>query len=97
MFRYTITLTRENATIYFLNPDSQDNVFDFLSNAAKHNIAVVQLFSDDNLNSKIVFSAENKEQWEEYANKFVFTKEGKIDDDWYVQNNISYTIEEEFY
>lgn len=96
MFRFTVTLTRSNTTVPFINPDSDADIFDFLSNAAKHNVAVVQLFSDDNLTSKIVFSAYSVEEWNEFANKFIFT-DGKINDSWYVKNDIKYEITEENY
>lgn len=95
MFRFTVTLTRPNTTVPFLNPDSDADIFAFLSNAAKHNIAVVQLFSDDNLSSKIVFSAYSVEEWNDFANEFLFVN-GKINDSWYVQNDITYEISEEF-
>jgi hypothetical protein len=95
MFRYTVTLTRPNTTVPFLNPDSDADTFEFLSNAAKNNVAVVQLFSADNLTSKIVFSAYSEEEWNDFANQFLF-KDGKLNDSWFVQNNITYTITEDF-
>lgn len=96
MFRFTVTLTRPNTTVPFFNPDSDADIFDFLSNAARNNVAVVQLFSDDNLTSKIVFSAYSVEEWNNFANEFVF-RDGKINDSWYIQNDITYEITEEFY
>lgn len=94
MYRFTLTLTRPNTTVPWFDPQSDGDIFEFLSSAAKHNVAVIQQFSDDNLISKIVFSSYTKEDWDNFASKYVF-RDGKIGDSWYLLNDISYTTTEE--
>ncbi len=95
MFKVTLATTRENTTVLWQDPtQNYDRLFDVLSEAAKRNITAVELFSSDNLTRKIVWTSPSEEVWNEFSTKFLL-KDGKIDDDWFLQNNITYTITRE--
>lgn len=94
MFTVTLKVARENTTIPWSDPTSNDDLFLVLSEAAKRNITAVQLFSSDQLTMKIVWTSPSEEIWEEFSLKYL-RKNGEIDDSWWNENNITYEITKE--
>lgn len=95
MFKVTLETTRENTTILWEDPTQNNTqLFDILSQAARRNITAVELFSGDRLTRKIIWTAPSEEVWHEFSSKFLL-KDGEIDDTWFRENNINYTITRE--
>jgi hypothetical protein len=94
MFVVTLKVTRENTTIPWGDPTSEDDLFLVLSEAAKRNITVVQLFSSDQLTMKLVWTSPSEEIWEEFSVKYL-RKDGNIDDSWWIKNNMMHEITKE--
>jgi hypothetical protein len=94
MFVVTLKVTRENTTIPWGDPSSDDDLFLVLSEAAKRNITVVQLFSPDQLSMRIVWTAPSEDIWEEFSNTYLL-KDGKIDESWWTENNMLHEITKE--
>lgn len=94
MYRVTLKLTRPNTTVFWDDPNSDADLFLVLSEAAKRNITVVQLFSSDQLSMKIVWTAPSENIWQEFSSNHL-QKDGKIDESWWIDNNILYEITKE--
>jgi hypothetical protein len=95
MFKVTFSVTRPNTSILWENPEREEDVYVVLTEAAKRNITAVQLFSSDNLTSKIIWSAPSEEVWEEFSLKYI-RKDGKVDDTWINANGMTYEITKEY-
>lgn len=96
MFKVTFIATRENTTTPWGDPDGDENyVFKVLSEAIKRNISVVEFFSLDNLTRRIIWESPTEEAWREFCNNFLHVN-GKINDSWYIANNITFKIVEEY-
>ncbi len=95
MFKATLTLTRKDNSVLWEDPRrSIGAVLDVLSEAANRNISVAESFSPDVLTRKLVWSAPSEEVWDEFSQTFLL-RGGKIDDSWYIENDITYEVTRE--
>lgn len=95
MFKVTLTMIRNDVSVLWEDPSlSIGNVIDVLTEAANRNISVAESFSKDNLTRQLIWSAPSEEVWDEFSQNFLL-RGGKINDSWYVANNITYEITRE--
>lgn len=95
MFKVTLETTRKDTSILWEDPSTDmSKVFNVLAQAARCKIYVRESLSDDNLTRTLIWTAPSEEEWDEFSSQYIL-KDGKIDDSWFISNDITFTVTRE--
>lgn len=95
MFKVTLETTRKDTSVLWEDPSIDiSKVFNVLMQASGYGIFVKESLSDDNLTRTLVWTAPSEEGWDEFSAKYIL-KDGKIDDSWFISNDITFTVTRE--
>lgn len=95
MFKVTLETTRKDTSVLWEDPSIDiSKVFNVLVQASGYGIQVRESLSDDNLTRTLVWTAPSEEGWDEFSTKYIL-KDGKIDDSWFISNDITFTVTRE--